>query len=90
MIIADVSLSGNNTNKTAARDMLEFTIMKACKVNIKPPKAPIIKEVIWSPPLHSWIKINTDGASTKNPIKASAGGIFRRYFSWLFCSILRK
>jgi len=46
-------------------------------VNIKPPKAPIIKEIIWLPPLQSWIKINTDGASTKNSIKASAGGIFR-------------
>jgi len=77
MIIAKVSLSSNNTNKAAARDMLEFTIMKACKVNINPPKAPIIKEVIWSPPPHTWVKINTDGASAKNPIKASAGGIFR-------------
>lgn len=76
-IIAKVALSGNNNNKAAAGDMLEFTILKACKVNVKPPRAPNIKEVLWSPPINSWIKVNTDGASTKNPCKASAGGIFR-------------
>jgi len=27
--------------------------------------------------LPSWIKINTDGAATKNPSRAAAGGIFR-------------
>jgi len=37
----------------------------------------ITKEIIWSPPLHSWIKINTDGAAIKNPNKAATGGIFR-------------
>lgn len=57
--------------------MLEFIILKACKVQIRHPRAPIIKEVIWSPPLSSWIKANADGAATKNPSKAAAGGIFR-------------
>jgi ribonuclease HI len=77
LIIAKTSIAGNNTKQTARGDMLEFRILKACNVNIKPPRAPTIKEVIWSPPLASWIKVNTDGASTKNPVKASAGGIFR-------------
>lgn len=57
--------------------MLEFTIFKACKVSIKPPRTPLLKEVIWAPPLNSWVKINTDGASIKNPTRAAAGGIFR-------------
>lgn len=51
--------------------------MKTCKVNIKPPKAPCIKEVIWFPPFHSWIKVNTDGASVQNPSRAAASGIFK-------------
>ena len=50
--------------------------MNSCKVNIRPPRAPSIKEIIWSPPLPSWIKINTDGAAIKNPARAAAGGIF--------------
>jgi len=57
--------------------MLEFTILKACKVNIKPPRASLIKEVNWAPPMHSWVKVNTDGTSIKNPTRAAAGGIFR-------------
>jgi len=59
--------------------MLEFNILKACKVNIKPPTAPSIKEVIWFPPLASWVKVNIDGASIKNSARASASGIFRDF-----------
>jgi len=73
VIIANVALSGNKTNKATVGDMLEFTILKACKVMVNPPRAPTIKEVLWSPPINTWIKVNTDGASTKNPVKASAG-----------------
>lgn len=57
--------------------MYEFTIFKACKVNIHPPKAPIIKEVIWTPPIQNWMKVNTDSAAVKNPDRAAAEGIFR-------------
>ena len=42
--------------------------MKACKVNINPPKASIIKEIIWSPSLQTWVKINIDGASKRIPL----------------------
>jgi ribonuclease HI len=77
MIISKVSLAGNLTSKTAAANIYEFTIMKSCKVNIRPPRAPSIKEIIWAPPLPSWIKINTDGAAIKNPSRAAVGGIFR-------------
>jgi len=57
--------------------MQEFSIMKSCKVFISPPKAPINKKIIWTTPMHSWIKINIDGVAVKNPDKAAAGGIFR-------------
>jgi len=77
LIIAQTSIAGNNSKTSYRGNMQEFRFLKACKVNIRPPRAPTIKEVIWSPPLTSWIKANIDGASTKNPIKAFLGGIFR-------------
>jgi hypothetical protein len=77
LIIAQTSIAGNNSKTTYRGDMHEFSFLKACKVKIRPPRAPTIKEVTWAPPLTFWIKANTDGASTKNPCKASAGGIFR-------------
>ena len=77
LIIANVSLSGNNNQKASYINMDEFRILKACQVTVRPPKAPIIREVISSPPITSLIKINTDGAAVKNPSKASAGGILR-------------
>lgn len=72
-----MSISGNNTRKTFAGDMFEFTLLKSFKVDIHPPRAPLIKEVIWQPPIFHWVKANTDGALTKNPMKSSCGGIFR-------------
>lgn len=77
MIIAQTSLAGNITKEVYRGDMQEFRILKTFKVNIKPPRAPIIKEVIWAPPMTTWIKANTDGAATKHPNRAAAGGIFR-------------
>lgn len=62
--------------------MTEFVFLKALKINIHPPKATITKEVIWHPPLTSWLKVNTDGAVLKNPIKAACGGIFRNSFGF--------
>ena len=67
MIIAQTSLASNITKEVYRGDMHEFRILKAFKVNIKPPRAPRIKEVIWASPLTTWIKANTDGADTKKP-----------------------
>ena len=55
--------------------MSDFVILKKFKVNIHPPKAPVIKEVFWCLPLQHWIKGNTDGASTS--ISSACGVIFR-------------
>ena len=46
-------------------------------VSVHHPKAPIIKEMIWSPPLHLWVKCNIDGASNGNPGNSACGRIFR-------------
>lgn len=77
IIISNVHLSGTKTSKTAAASMTEFVILKAFRINIHPPKAPSIKEVLWQPPIFHWIKANTDGVMVKNPTRAASGGIFR-------------
>jgi len=48
-------------------------------IKIHPPNAPLIKEVIWTPPNNCWVKCNTDGASITNHLQSSCGGIFRNY-----------
>jgi predicted ferric reductase len=63
IISSSVSLAGNLTNKTYHASMTDFTILKKFKVSVHPPRAPIIKEVLWQPPRFNWLKCNTDGAS---------------------------
>jgi hypothetical protein len=79
MISANVFLSGNKTNKTFNSSMRDFTILKKFRINIHPPKAPIIKEVIWQPPLFNWIKGNTDGAADSST--TAYGGFFRNHLA---------
>ncbi|GAU44563.1 hypothetical protein TSUD_367190 [Trifolium subterraneum] len=77
LIIASVSLSGNTSNLHVYSTMSEFVILKAFKVQMKFSNAPIIKEVIWHPPILNWIKCNCDRASLGNPGNSSCGGFFR-------------
>ncbi|XP_024632903.1 uncharacterized protein [Medicago truncatula] len=63
LIIANVSMSGNNTSKAACNSIIEFSILKTFNIAIHPPKAPKIIEVLWLPPIFDWIKCNTDGAT---------------------------
>jgi ribonuclease HI len=51
-------------------------ILKALHVPLKFPNAPIIKEVLWQPPILDWIKCNSDGASAGNPGNSACGGAF--------------
>jgi ribonuclease HI len=74
-IISAVALSGNNTSKASTSSIRDFILLKKFNIKIRPPKAPIIKEVIWSPPIIDWIKCNTDGSS--NQSTSSCAGIFR-------------
>lgn len=76
-IVSSVCMSGSNTTKVSSPDMREFSILKSFRVPIKPPNAPRVIEVIWTPPIFDWVKVNTDGAATKSPTNAAAGGIFR-------------
>ncbi|GAU34892.1 hypothetical protein TSUD_144230 [Trifolium subterraneum] len=67
LIIAIVSLSGNTSNLHAYSTMSEFVILKAFNVQMKFSNAPVIKEVLWHPPILNCIKSNCDGASLGNP-----------------------
>jgi ribonuclease HI len=74
-IITNVSMSANNSNLSASASISEFTILKAFNISIHPPRSVLVKEVLWCPPIHSWIKGNCDGAFASG--KAACGGIFR-------------
>ncbi|MCH95444.1 ribonuclease H protein [Trifolium medium] len=76
-VIASVSLTGSISKFHANSSMSEFVILKALHVQMQFSKAPVIKEVLWQPPILNWMKCNSDGASTGNPGNSSFGGIFR-------------
>jgi hypothetical protein len=69
--------------------MHEFVILKTFFVLIHSPNAPchtpiskitatlLILEIIWNPPIISWIKCNFDGATTGYPGPAACSDIFR-------------
>jgi hypothetical protein len=77
LIIAAVSLSGNNSSLKAKSNISEFVFLQTFHVKMNPGNAPKIKEVIWNPPIFTWIKCNCDGASLGNPGISACGGIFR-------------
>lgn len=52
-------------------------MLKAFNVNWHHSKAPKIIEVIFYPPIQSWIKCNTDGATLGSSGLAACGGIFK-------------
>ncbi|GAU50302.1 hypothetical protein TSUD_409180 [Trifolium subterraneum] len=73
-ISSNVTLAGNNTRSCSTGSIWEFSILKNFNVTIHPPKAPVIKEIVWQPPIANWVKCNLDGAS--NLTSSSYGGIF--------------
>jgi ribonuclease HI len=77
LIIAAVSMSGNNSCLKAFSNIPEFTLLQKFHVKLKFGNAPRIKEVIWQPPIFNWIKCNCDGASLGNTGFSACGGIFR-------------
>jgi ribonuclease HI len=85
LIMANTALSGNNTSKASFSSIVDFTFLKHFKINIHHPKAPVIKEIIWNPPLINWIKCNIDGASKGNPGIASCAGVFRNFTADFIC-----
>jgi ribonuclease HI len=77
LIIANTSLTGNNTKKISSNSIRDFSFLKLFRISIHHSRAPVLKEVLWQPPLLNWYKCNIDGASTGNPGNVSCGGIFR-------------
>ncbi|GAU46323.1 hypothetical protein TSUD_28400 [Trifolium subterraneum] len=85
MIIANTSMSGNGTCKSSSNSIRDFTILKMFKVDIHHTNAPVIKEVIWCPPLFNWTKCNIDGASRGNPGLSSCASVFRNHEADVLC-----
>jgi ribonuclease HI len=77
LIIAAVSLSGNNSCLKAKSNISEFVLLQKFKVKMNYGNAPKIKEVIWQPPILNWINCNCDDASLGNPGLSACGGLFR-------------
>ncbi|GAU27921.1 hypothetical protein TSUD_160160 [Trifolium subterraneum] len=77
LIIASTALTGNNTSKSSSNSIRDFTVLKMFRITIHHPIPPVLKEIIWQPPLLNWFKCNTYGASSGNPGNASCGGVFR-------------
>jgi len=50
IIIYNVSLTSNKTQKTASISMTKFLILKAFKINIHSPNASVVKDVLLIPP----------------------------------------
>ncbi|XP_024632555.1 uncharacterized protein [Medicago truncatula] len=83
-IISSTFLSGNYTSACDYTNITDFVFLKKFSIDIHPPKAPKIIEVLWNPPPLHWIKCNTDGSSNTNT--SSCGGIFRdRNADFLMC-----
>jgi ribonuclease HI len=73
-ILSNTYFAGNNSKAVASSSITDFAVLKKFHVDIHPPKAPKIIEVLWHPPIFQWIKCNTDGSS--NDVTSSCGGIF--------------
>jgi ribonuclease HI len=82
-ISSNITLAGNNTRSCSTGSIRDFTVLKNFNVIIHPPKAPVIKEIVWQPPIANWVKCNTDGAS--NLVTSSCGGIFRNSDADFLC-----
>jgi hypothetical protein len=61
LIISNTALSGNNTKKSSSNSIRDFSFLKLFGISIHHPRAMVIKEIIWQPPVVSWIKCNING-----------------------------
>ena len=83
LIISSVNLTRNCPNATCV-SMSDFILLKKFNITLHPPKAPIIKEVFWNPPMPFWIKCNSNGSANNNT--SACGEIFRNsYADFVFC-----
>ncbi|CAJ2657526.1 unnamed protein product [Trifolium pratense] len=56
-------LSGTTETKEDLKITRLITTLQAFHVKFKYANAPVIKEVLWQPPVFNWIKCNCDGSS---------------------------
>lgn len=59
--------------------MAKFVILKDFDVKIHTSKTPILKEILWHPPIVSWIKYNSGGAVHGSCSSIVYRGVFRDY-----------
>jgi hypothetical protein len=59
VIISNTSLAGNLTNKKGYSSMTDFIILKKFNVNLHPPQALQIIEVLWNPPISFFVFLKT-------------------------------
>ncbi|KAK2663348.1 hypothetical protein Ddye_001922 [Dipteronia dyeriana] len=72
--VYDVYSLGISCMRNCVDDLLILHRFGLCS---RPLKAPVIKSVVWSPPVPEWIKVNTDGAALHSPGVGGCGGVFR-------------
>ncbi|GAU31744.1 hypothetical protein TSUD_146310 [Trifolium subterraneum] len=84
-ISANTLIADNRTSLCSNASLSDFRILKHFNISIHPPRAPCIKEIIWKPPCASWVKCNSDGASTH--ASSSCGGIFRNHHADFYVAL---
>ncbi|XP_058726868.1 uncharacterized protein LOC131598268 [Vicia villosa] len=77
LTVAQLQMIGNNANKTSNSSISNFTVLKNFNISIRPSKALTTMNVLWTPPLHGWLKCNVDGVACGFPWTSACGGIFR-------------
>ncbi|KAI5424642.1 hypothetical protein KIW84_030724 [Lathyrus oleraceus] len=79
-IMSQTKMVRNNDVNHSSISISYFVLIKAFGVKIPPPRAPNIKEVIWSPPSRGWFKCNCDGAYSPDTNDSGCGDIFRNNY----------
>lgn len=77
MIVVDIKLAGSLSKGSCSNAVHDFRLIKHFSVTCHAPKAPVIKQVHWHPPIVGWTKCNSDGSARGNPGAVAAGEIFR-------------
>ena len=77
MINSQLLLTGSNTKATTSSSMVDFKILKVFNIVVRPPSAPVIKEVFWLPLPIGWAKCSCCDAYQHNSLSIDCSGIFR-------------
>ena len=65
-------------------NMDELLVLRHFGLRGRPPRAPVIKSVVWSPPSPGWVKVHTNGAALGSPGAGGCrSGVFRNCRSFV-------